>query len=181
MLPQLCYRYELSSASLQQFYITFMCKIALRSHCQIITLSMTQLFGNLWIFSSNLIWWTFGWNRNHSEKKGFNLAKKRTNNVLPAYILQLYTDVHWSFILLFSQFIFSFREPYVHYIALKKFWKRITTESHELSLECCWKENLQLKMAVSELNNSKILAQKIVKPSTLSNNNFVKILKWVDN
>ena len=85
MFPQLCYRYELSSASLQQFYITFMCKIALQSHCQIITLSMTQLFGNLWIFSSiNL--WTFGWNRNYSEKKGFNLAKKRTNNVLPAYI-----------------------------------------------------------------------------------------------
>ena len=36
-------------------------------------------------------------------------------------------------------------------------------------------------MAVSELNNSKILAQKIVKPSTLSNNNFAKILKWADN
>ena len=67
------------------------------------------------------------------------------------------------------------------YTTLQKFWKRITTESHELSLECCWKENLQLKMAVSELNNSKILAQKIVKPSTLSNNNFVKILKWADN
>ena len=29
-------------------------------------------------------------------------------------------------------------------------------------------------MAVSELNNSKILAQKIVKPSTLSNNNLLK-------
>ena len=67
------------------------------------------------------------------------------------------------------------------YTTLQKFGKRITTESHELSLECCWKENLQLKMAVSELNNSKILAQKIVKPSTLSNNNFVKILKWADN
>ena len=36
-------------------------------------------------------------------------------------------------------------------------------------------------MAVSELNNSRILAQKIVKSSTLSNNNFVKILKWADN
>ena len=30
-------------------------------------------------------------------------------------------------------------------------------------------------MAVSELNNPKILAQKIVKPNTLSNNNFAKI------
>ena len=37
-------------------------------------------------------------------------------------------------------------------------------------------------MAVPELNNSRILAKKkIVKRSTLSNNNFVKILKWVDN
>ena len=36
-------------------------------------------------------------------------------------------------------------------------------------------------MAVSELHNSRILAKKIVKPTTLSNNNFVKILKWVDN
>ena len=51
------------------------------------------------------------------------------------------------------------------YTTLQKFWKRIT-ESHELSLECCWKETLQLKMAVTELNNSKILAQKIVKPNT---------------
>ena len=29
--------------------------------------------------------------------------------------------------------------------ALKLFWKSITTESHELSLECCRKENLQFK------------------------------------
>ena len=36
-------------------------------------------------------------------------------------------------------------------------------------------------MAVSELHNSSILAKKIVKPTTLSNNNFVKILKWMDN
>ena len=36
-------------------------------------------------------------------------------------------------------------------------------------------------MAVSELHNPRILAKKIVKPTTLSNNNFVKILKWVDN
>ena len=35
-------------------------------------------------------------------------------------------------------------------------------------------------MAVSELNNSKRLAKKIVKPTTLWNN-FVKILKWADN
>ena len=40
---------------------------------------------------------------------------------------------------------------------------------------------VQLNMAVSELNNSKRLAKKIVKPSTLWNNNFVKILKWADN
>ena len=88
----------------------------------------------------------------------------------------MYTDVHWSFILLFSQVIFLFKELYVHYIALKKFWKRKTTESHELSPGCCWK-NLQLKMTVSELSNSKRLAKKIVKPSTLWNNNFVNILK----
>ena len=36
----------------------------------------------------------------------------------------MYIDVHWSFILLFSQVIFSFKEPYVHYVALKKFWKK---------------------------------------------------------
>ena len=36
-------------------------------------------------------------------------------------------------------------------------------------------------MAVSELNNSRILAKKIVKPRTLWNSNFVKILKWADN
>ena len=36
-------------------------------------------------------------------------------------------------------------------------------------------------MIVSELNNSKMLAKKIVKPSTLSNKNFVKIFKWADN
>ena len=40
---------------------------------------------------------------------------------------------------------------------------------------------VQLKIAVSELNNSKGLAKKIVEPSTLWNNNFVKILKWADN
>ena len=78
----------------------------------------------------------------------------------------MYTDVHWSFILLFSQVIFLFKEPYIHYIALKKFWKRKTTESRELSPGCCWKENLQLKMTVSELSNQNILAKKIVKHST---------------
>ena len=36
-------------------------------------------------------------------------------------------------------------------------------------------------MAVSELNNSRILAKNIVNTRTLSNNNFVKILKWADN
>ena len=36
-------------------------------------------------------------------------------------------------------------------------------------------------MAVSELNNSTIVAEKIVKPHTLSNNNFVTLLKWADN
>ena len=36
-------------------------------------------------------------------------------------------------------------------------------------------------MVVSELHNPRLLAQNIVKPTTLSNNNFVKILKWVDN
>ena len=40
---------------------------------------------------------------------------------------------------------------------------------------------VQLKIAVSELNNSKRLAKQIVEPSTLWNNNFVKILKWADN
>ena len=42
-------------------------------------------------------------------------------------------------------------------------------------------KTVQLKLAVSELNNSKRLAKKIVKPSALWNNNFVKILKWADN
>ena len=82
-------------------------------------------------------------------KKGFNLAEKGQNNVLQPY---MYIDVHWSFILLFSQVIFSFKEPFVHYIALEKFWKRETTESHELSLECCWKDG-PTQMAVSELNS----------------------------
>ena len=36
-------------------------------------------------------------------------------------------------------------------------------------------------MAVSEPNNKNILAKKIVKPCTLSNNKFVKLLKWADN
>ena len=36
-------------------------------------------------------------------------------------------------------------------------------------------------MAVSELNNSRILAKNIAEPRTLSNNNFVKILKRADN
>ena len=36
-------------------------------------------------------------------------------------------------------------------------------------------------MTVSELSKSKHLAKKIVKPSTLWNNNFVKILKQADN
>ena len=36
-------------------------------------------------------------------------------------------------------------------------------------------------MAVSELKNCRILAKKIVKPRTLSNNNFVTLLKWADN
>ena len=96
-------------------------------------------------------------------KKALMLATK-SNNVLQA---GMYTDVHWSFILLFSQVIFLFKEPYVHFTTLKLFWKRITTESHEFSLECCWKENLQL-------NNSRILAKNIAKPRTSSNNNFVK-------
>ena len=73
-------------------------------------------------------------------KKALILATK-SNNVLQA---GMYTDVHWSFILLFSQVIFLFKEPYVHFTALKLFCKRITTESHEFSLECCSKENLQL-------------------------------------
>ena len=36
-------------------------------------------------------------------------------------------------------------------------------------------------MTVSELSNSKRLAKKIVKPSTLWNNNFVNILEQADN
>ena len=44
---------------------------------------------------------------------------------------------------------------------------------YNVNLECCWKEKLQLKIAVSGFKNSRILANKIAKPSTLSNN-FVK-------
>ena len=40
-------------------------------------------------------------------KKALILATK-SNNVLQA---GMYTDVHWSFILLFSQVIFLFKEP----------------------------------------------------------------------
>ena len=40
---------------------------------------------------------------------------------------------------------FSCSKNLTYTYALKLFWKRITTESHELSLECCWKENLQFK------------------------------------
>ena len=36
-------------------------------------------------------------------------------------------------------------------------------------------------MAVSELNNSRILAKKLLSLALSSNNNFVKILKWADN
>ena len=53
---------------------------------------------------------------------------------------QAYLNVHWSFILSFRQVNLWFKEPYVFYSC--------TTESDELSSsECCWKENLQLKVA----------------------------------
>ena len=53
---------------------------------------------------------------------------------------QAYLNVHWSLILSFSQVNLWFKEPYVFYSC--------KTESNELSSsECCWKENLQLKVA----------------------------------
>ena len=53
---------------------------------------------------------------------------------------QAYLNVHWSLILSFSQVNLWFKEPYVFYSC--------KTESDELSSsECCWKENLQLKVA----------------------------------
>ena len=91
----------------------------------------------------------------------------------------MYIDVHWSFILLFSQVIFSFKEPYVHYIALKKmFWKRKTTESYELSLECCWKDDpTQNGSLWTQQLQTFSQKKKIVKPSTWWKNNFVNTFK----
>ena len=66
----------------------------------------------------------------------------------------MYTDVHFFFSYHNSvkSFSCSGNLTYkVHYI--------------ELSEECFWKENLQLKMAVSELHNSRILAKEIVERS----------------
>ena len=66
-------------------------------------------------------------------------------------VLQAYINVYWSFILSFSHVNFWFRGPIcnlqLHSESLRK---RFTTESNELSSsECCWKENLQLKVAAS--------------------------------
>ena len=71
------------------------------------------------------------------EKQAFNffLCKYKFMQCAQAYL-----NVHWSFILSFSQVNLWFKEPYVFYSC--------TTESGELSSsECCWKENLQLKVA----------------------------------
>ena len=66
-------------------------------------------------------------------------------------VLQAYINVYWGFILSFSHVNFWFRGPIcnlqLHSESLRK---RFTTESNELSSsECCWKENLQLKVAAS--------------------------------
>ena len=138
--------------------------------------SKNYIVNDLIKFSAALNWWTFGWNRKHFEKNDFNFAKKKTkiNNVLPAYMYKCtLMCIEVSYYYYYSVNSFS-RSKNLMYTTLQTFWKRITTESHELSLECCWKETLQLKMAVSELNNSKILAQKIVKPNT----NYQTTMLW---
>ena len=71
------------------------------------------------------------------RKKTFNIFQCKDKFMQYA---QAYLNVHWSFILSFSQVNLWFKEPYVFYSC--------TTESDELSSsECCWKENLQLKVA----------------------------------
>ena len=84
------------------------------------------------------------------EKQAFNFFQLRYS-VNSYNVLQAYIDVYWSFILSFSHVNFWFRgpigNPQLHSESLRK---RFTTESDELSSsECCWKENLQLKVAAS--------------------------------
>ena len=75
---------------------------------------------------------------------------------------QAYLNVHWSFILSFSQVNLWFKEPYMFYSC--------TTESDELSSsECCWKENLQLKVAALTQQ-----PKKMVELSTLSKTTLLK-------
>ena len=84
------------------------------------------------------------------EKQAFNFFQLRYS-VNSYNVLQAYINVYWSFIWSFSHVNFWFRGPIcnlqLHSESLRK---RFTTESDELSSsECCWKENLQLKVAAS--------------------------------
>ena len=89
------------------------------------------------------------------EKQAFNFFQLRY--IVNSYnVLQAYFNVYWSFILSFSHVNFWFRGPIcnlqLHSESLRK---RFTTESDELSSsECCWKENLQLKVAASTLSKT---------------------------
>ena len=60
---------------------------------------------------------------------------------------------------------------------LKNVLKKENNRKPWIKFRVLLKKNLQLKMIVSGLSNSKRVAKKIVKPSTLWNNNFVNILK----
>ena len=108
------------------------------------------------------------------EKQAFTFFELRY--IVNSYnVLQAYFNVYWSFILSFSHVNFWFRGPIcnlqLHSESLRK---RFTPESDELSSsECCWKENLQLKVAASTQQPKK----KMVELYTLSKTTFLKILK----
>ena len=108
------------------------------------------------------------------EKQAFNFFQLRYS-VNSYNVLQAYIDVYWSFILSFSHVNFWFRGPIcnlqLHSESLRK---RFTTESDELSSsECCWKENLQLKVAASTQQPKKKNGWTL----HFIKNNFFQILK----
>ena len=105
------------------------------------------------------------------EKQAFNFFQLKINSCT---VLQAYINVYWSFILSFSHVNFWFRGPIcnlqLHSESLRK---QFAPESDELSSsECCWKENLQLKVAASTQQ-----PEKNVWTLHFIKNNFFEILK----
>ena len=128
VLPQLCYRYMLSSAIVKkQFYTIFMGQfLHLQSHLQkfkTAILSVNQWYWKLWlkltIIVSINMWKSEGKQRNIWPKKekqpstNFFQCEDKVN--ISCIVLEAHINMHWSFILPFIQVNFWFKEPYVHY------------------------------------------------------------------